>query len=297
MKMSSHNQLYSRIKKLPCFDHSVVIERIKAGQSSDCFKVTTLLDEKQVKKYFVKYDDNADFFDNELRTSKEASLIDLSPRVIYSNNNWLVNEFIEGVTLNHSLLTNKEKIEIALNLIKRCDILTVSLPTLNVKAIIDNIMLNTCFSSQQCEYVQRTLHKLPSIEVKELLVCHGDVNFSNIIVDKDNAWLIDFECTCLAEKEFELAMFFAINLLSANEQLYALNTYERISQKVKVDTHKLSFYLLYSYLINGLWYLEKTKEEKLSELKNKTFYNLAFEQFSLFDSMYESEVSLSTIMR
>ena len=297
MMLKCDSPLYLMIKKLPCFNHSVVIERIEAGQSSDCFKVTTSNEQNKVKKYFVKYEVNADFFENELKVSKEAALINLSPNVIYSDNNWLVNEFIEGITLDHCLLAKKEKIKIALNLINKCDLLTASVPILDVNAIINNIMSTDVFTVKQYKYVQNILNKLPLIEITERVVCHGDVNFSNVIVDKDNAWLIDFECSCLAEKEFELAMFFAINLLNVNEQFYALNVYEAINKKVKIDTGKVSSYLLCSTLINGLWYLEKAKGELFSELKTNLFYTLAFEQLSLFDRLYKSDVALSTIMR
>lgn len=288
-----HKQLYSLIKTLPCFDDSVVIEKIEAGQSSECFKVSTSNNETPIKKYFVKYNADEDLFDNELKVSKQASVIGLSPRVVYSDKNWLINEFIEGTTLDYCVSTPKEKISIALNLILKCHVLKASVPVLDIKAIINNIMLNDQFSSKQRKYIQLILNKLPLIKVTELSVCHGDVNFSNIIVDKDNAWLIDFECSCLAEKEFELAMFFAINLLNEDEQVYALNSYKQLNRVENVDTDKLSSYLLYSYLINGLWYIEKTKDNKLPILQVEIFYNQAFEQLSLFDRIYPNTTPLS----
>lgn len=295
--MNTHNPLTALIKNLPCFDDSVVIERIEAGQSSECFKVIASFEDSPVKTYFVKYDVNADFFDNELKASNEAAQLGISPTVIYSGKHWLVNEFIEGSTLDNCSSSINEKIDSALDLIKKCDLLTIQVPIFNINNIITHIMISRCFSNEQRNHVQKILHKLPIVENIKLVTCHGDVNFSNVITDNHSVWLIDFECACLAEKEFEIAMFFAINLLNTQQQNYALSAYRKLQPKVGIVAAKVSVYLMYSYLINGLWYMEKAQEIKISPSKRSDFYIVALEQLSLFDSMYPSDVSLSAIMR
>lgn len=303
----NHKQLYETIATLPCFNEGtsklesandvhcvtnkpIEIKRIEAGQSSLCFDITY-----QNKKYFAKYDENIPFFENELKASKAASIINLSPQVIYADQHWLVNEFIEGKTLDKASISIKDKINIALSLMSRCHTLKVSIPLLQVTDIVTQIISNHCFSNRQKQYIDKLLKQLPSIPECDQVMCHGDINFSNIITRYESSWLIDFECCCLAEKEFELAMFSAINRLSVDEQKYVVQGYQDINVRRKINLKKFAKYLLYSYLINGLWYIEKVKNSTSS--KNHPFYQLALEQFNLFDSMYLNDSPLSLIMR
>ncbi|XPF95492.1 hypothetical protein ACM9HF_05615 [Colwellia sp. RE-S-Sl-9] len=284
------------IKALPCFvalhnPSSLIINRIEAGQSSLCFEV-----KHDDKSYFVKYNDNLSFFENELKTSKAASHIALSPRVIYAANDWLVNEFVYGETLDRSGASMPDKIGIALDLMKQCHSLKVTLPLLNITKIITRIVNNSCFSNVQKDHIQALLCKLPTPFGNNYVVCHSDINFSNIIMANSRAWLIDFECACLAEKEFEIAMFFAINLLTADEQSYALKVYQALNPNEGINIKSLNTYLLYSYLLNGLWYIEKV-EETMNESKIINFRTLAAKQFHLFDLIWPSEMPLKSIMR
>lgn len=292
----NHKQLCEMIEVLPCFlafnnQSSLNINRIEAGQSSLCFEV-----KHNDKSYFVKYDDNLSFFENELKTSKAASHIALSPKVIYAANCWLVNEFVYGETLDRSSASIPEKISVALDLMRQCHSLKVELPPLNITKIITCILSHSCFSDTQKDHVQAILRKLPTQFGNNYVVCHSDINFSNIIMTKNKAWLIDFECACLAEKEFEIAMFFAINLLTVTEQNYALKLYQASNPHVVINMKRLNTYLLYSYLLNGLWYIEKI-EETMNEAKRVKFRTLAAKQFELFDLIWPSEAPLNSIMR
>lgn len=292
----NHNQLCEMIKTLPCFvalnnQSSLNIKRIEAGQSSLCFEV-----KHNDKRYFVKYGYNLSFFENELKTSKAASHIALSPKVIYAANGWLVNEFVCGETLDRSHTSTPYKIGVSLDLMKQCHSLQVVLPLLNITKIITHIANNSCFSNDQKDHIQALLCKLPTEFGNNYVVCHSDINFSNIIMTNSKAWLIDFECACLAEKEFEIAMFFAINLLTVDEQNYALKLYQTLNPHAAINMKSLNTYLLYSYLLNGLWYIEKI-EEAMNESNKINFGILAAKQFELFDLIWPSETSLKSIMR
>ncbi|WP_077338605.1 phosphotransferase [Pseudocolwellia agarivorans] len=293
----NHHQLCSMIKVLPCFtalnrQSPFVINQIEAGQSSLCFKV-----KHNDQSYFVKYNDNISFFENEMKTSKAASHSGLSPKIIYADKHWLVNEFIEGQTLDRISSLNTDKISTAVNLMSQCHQLKVVVPPLNIISIISQTFQSSCFSDTQKDHIQTLLCKLPTEFSHNYVVCHGDINFSNIITSYGKAWLIDFECTCLAEKEFELAMFFAINLLNKDEQAYTLSRYESLNYRTVIDRNLLNTYLLYSYLLNGLWYIEKKEEKKLTQLSKIKFKKSAFEQFKLFDSIWASDFPLNEIMR
>lgn len=294
------NKIFKKIKELPCFTEQgkqiIDIRRIEAGQSSLCFEVviqrllaTDLITETE--SYFVKYDDNTLFFSNELNASKAASLQGLSPKVYYAEQHWLVTEFIEGNTLDKINSSTQDKIDVALPLLEQCHKLRANVPQLNIKEILLDIIKSNSFTSEQVQRVDKLVSELPDITESQnnhLVLCHGDINFSNILIKHDKAMLIDFECSCLAELEFELAMFIAINKLTAIEESYTLKRYKALceSNENEINSDKLEQYLLYSYLINGLWYLEKAG--KTGGANKFKLYELGIEQLSLFDSLYPS---------
>ena len=312
MNVYKYAQLYEKIKQLPCFDlrddESLLITKIEAGQSSSCFDVS-ITNNKNItsdnvsitstkQRYFVKYDSNASFFENELKTSKAASNINLSPHVIYAEKNWLVNEFIYAESLDSTTSNIENKIEIAIKLMQQCHTLDVSLPELNINEIITHIIASKSFSIAQREHIQLLLTCMSTIGDKpqsHSVVCHGDINFSNIITANNKAWLIDFECACLAEKEFEVAMFMAINFLNADGQALTLACYEKLNNAndITIDQKKLAQYISYSYLINGLWYFDKAQGLQGSEMTE--FHYLAVQQLTQFDKRNPENTVLSQL--
>lgn len=311
MSVNEYNQLCEKIKQLPCFSQwsseLITIKKITTGQSSLCFDVTlhsngTRADgmhKSVIKRYFVKYDNNVTFFENEQIASKATSTVNLSPKVIYANQHWLVNEFIDAETLDNTDVSVKYKINVALKLMQHCHKLYVPIPTLNISQVITQLIASDSFSNTQKQHFNTLLNNLPIIDElpnSRSVLCHGDINFSNIMTLDDKAWLIDFECACLAEKEYELAMFIAINQLNKGEQDYTLRCYKEMDvSDNSIDKKKLNTYLLYSYLMNGLWYFNQVNSTKTSESIN--FNRLAEEQFTLFDTLLLSDLSLSLIMK
>jgi len=296
MYKPSYQQCCEMIKGLPCFNHDAIIKEINAGQSSKCFKVLVVNEKGQETAYFVKYNNAATFFD-EVNASKEAALSAISPNVIYHDEHWLVNEFIEGTTLDNACIPTEEKINITLNLMEKLEHLSISLPVVNLQNIITDIINHSCFSLVQRDYIQNVQSTLPCLNTATGVVCHGDINFSNVIVTKDHSWLIDFECACVADKEYELAMFFAVNLLNKTEQEYSINKYNAKHANQTINVFKLSHCLLYTYLINGLWYIEKYKDINNTAADKKRFYCLALQQLIGFKRIYKDDFSLRIIMR
>ncbi|MDO7084523.1 phosphotransferase [Pseudocolwellia sp. AS88] len=310
MNLHEQKQLCERIKVLPCFNlcdgESLSVTKIETGQSSSCFDVSIIntsvhqsaKNHSTIKRYFVKYETNSESFKNELKVSNAASKIKLSPKLIYTDQNWLVNEFIEAVSLDKVFSHIKNKIEIAIELMKQCHTLDVSIPEFNFSEIITHIIKSKSFSVSQVKHIKFVLDVISTIENKpqnKPLVCHGDVNFSNIMTLNNKAWLVDFECACLAEKEYDLAMFMAINFLNADEQAYTVTCYEKFKSpdNIKVDQKKLAQYLSYAYLINGLWYFDKAQGLQGSEMTE--FHDLAVQQLTQFDKRNPENTVLSQL--
>jgi len=314
MSVNEYNQLCEKIKQLPCFKQgslkqgnteSIIIKKIEAGQSSLCFDVTlhsndTRADEmykRVIKRYFVKYSPDATFFEYEQKASKVTSTVKLSPKVIYASQHWLVNEFVDAETLDKTDVSVKYKINVALKLMQNCHKLFVPVPPLNINQTITQLIASESFSDTQKQLLNTLLNSLPTIGElpnSNLVLCHGDINFSNIMTIDDKAWLIDFECTCLAEKEYELAMFIAINQLNKDEQDYTLRSYKEMDCN-DINEKKLNTYLLYSYLMNGLWYFNQMNST--TALESIHFNRLAEQQLTLFDTLFLSDLSLSLMMK
>ena len=193
-----------------------------------------------------------------------------------------------------------------------------ALPKLNVTAVIDDLLQQLELSDQQNQQLKQLSKKLMQNLNKaneqagniRQVFCHGDANFSNVLLVKNNLsspnthdyLLVDFECACIAPIEYDLAMMMAVNGIEANKieiiyQLYlqgltALNkqgnAHEIVDNSsvelmnVKSLSSKLvTCYYDLSILITGLWYFVAYQSRQ--QLKYK---NLALKQLQLLAKSY-----------
>ncbi|WDE09677.1 phosphotransferase [Thalassomonas haliotis] len=314
---------YDALSILPCFRGIESITAITSGYSQACAKVIDggqAFFVKSFVKGFVKGSDKdfdkdsdrpadcaddisehektASAADNEMLFSLAAATAGISPPVIYQDSAYLVCRYIDGEPLSESQLTTREKTALALDLMGACHQLDVALPVLDMALVISELIsaLSGELSAQQEAQVKKLTGKITTgSKVGPLVPCHGDINFSNILlaskarparhadkgIDTGKAWLIDFECCALAEKEFDLAMLIAVNEISQPDMLALLkqtplNTFLSYGQY----SDKLCHYLAFCYLINALWYLVYQHESG-----DKQFMPLARRQFALLDGL------------
>lgn len=299
--MPKPKELIDALVDLPCFnaisnDSSIEISLIEKGQSSVCFYVLF-----NQQRFFVKRFKSS-IINAEHIATKHAAKHNLAPNVIYANDNWLVSEFIEGKSLNDNALTIHDNINTSIKLMVQCHKITVDVPVLDVFNTLDQYSYSDVFSKAQKEHFARVISTIKRSKVSDLVFCHGDINFSNVLVG-DKSLLIDFECACLAEAEFDVAMFIAINALSKKEQLYTISFYEKKCNAL-LSKEKLLSYLQCSYLLNGLWYIERSRSEakRVNSQSNAVCNNMLFEtiglkQFELFDLISPLEQKLVDVMR
>jgi len=280
------NEIIQQLKLLPCFKQISDIQNIKEGASHCCFKVLT-----KDGSYFAKYFEGT-------RTTREiehsvtllAAKEMFSPVVLYHSNQWLITEYINSSNVIDELKIT-DKVLLAVELISKCHQLTIKLPTLALNTILNNVISDLSLSSKNLFLMSSIITKLPIIKNSQpLVVCHGDVNFSNVIFAK-NSFLVDFECASLAEPEYDLAMMIAINLLSESHQAVLCSHYEKINSTI-LSHSKLTSYLSYCYLINGLWYLLKSRDKGQCEL-----LNLSLKQFTAFDDLMDLNARYVVEMR
>lgn len=247
------------LTSLTCFKHIHAIEPITAGLSSMCYQVSA-----DNRLFFAKQLTNS----SEATISKYAALHNIAPRVIYHDPHWLITEFIDGTNLALNSQSLDEKIVTAIKLMARCHQLSVKPVELSPVDISRELIKNTDFSNlKQTELIRVADRLTPQLKhSRELVCCHGDINFSNVLVDDaKSAYLVDFECAISAPAEFDLAMFFAVNNITKNKTATILELYKKHSSH-GIDPSLLNEYLLFCYFINGLWYINTYNSTKLLKL-------------------------------
>jgi len=289
------------LQSLPCFAEIVDISMLVDGMSHTCSKVTTA---SQV--YFVKRLNKETAWE-EVVSCRYAANHGLSPRVIYHDNTWLVTEYIDSITVDKAELSADKRINTSLMLMAKLHQLspqlkTGSLPYLDTLKSVQRLFTNPAvLPTRQRVILADITDKLTSIIEAEQkrsgaknVLCHGDMNYSNILLDMtQQAWLIDFECSHLAPVEFDLSMFIAVNNFPTHHINDIVASYIALVPNYRPNKTLLTYYLLYSFFINGLWYLDNSNHSEI----NNHLRSLAIAQWSAFDSFaIKSLVNLPELM-
>jgi thiamine kinase-like enzyme len=227
--------------------------------------------------------------------------------VVYHDQHWLVTHFIHGLTLADSNLSNNKKIAIALNLMAQLHSLPPTfanypIPQLNPSYTVNELLSTLPSLLLEHSNALTTLAKSLSDAIYTLIadtrevnvVCHGDLNFTNVLQDNgNNAYLIDFECAQLAPPEFDLAMFIAVNNIVTQDITHIITEYSALMPSYRLNSRLLHYYLLYSLLINGLWYLANMKpidiiETESTEIDNTEIDNTEIDNSALQNTKVEN---------
>ncbi|MBL4940565.1 MAG: phosphotransferase [Colwellia sp.] len=252
------NALYT----LPCFSKVESISVINAGLSQKCYKVYA-----DNKFYFAKtVSGNA-----EAKMAVPADTAGFSPSVFYHDQQWLVTDFIDAENLALNISNTKGKINHAIRLMVQCHQLNYQPAKLSAQTITNELINKPHFSALKKTELQQyaELVLAPLNNSKNLVCCHGDLNFSNVLIDQQkHTWLVDFECACLAPAEFDLAMFIAVNNISENKISGIITQYQHHFFAAKIDHKLLYAYLTFSYFINSLWFTNSyNKRHEIALLK------------------------------
>jgi thiamine kinase-like enzyme len=275
----------SSLYALPCFNHVEKISTVSSGLSQSCFKVFA-----DNKVYFAKTISN----NTEVLVAKSASYSDLGPTVIYHDDSWLVSEFIETSNLALSTLNTENKIDKTIKLMVQCHQLNKLPDQLNPKALIYSLIDKLHYSAiQQTALLAFSQLILTPLEnTKQGVCCHGDLNFSNVLINQvQRTWLVDYECACSAPIEYDLAMFIAVNNLDNKAIKITIEQYEEQSS-VKVDSLLLNHYLLFCYFINALWYFNTYHEKTDVENKQLLLKHAKAQWYALQASLLIDDSSL-----
>ena len=257
--------------------------------------ILSLHSQEQARQLFVV----KDFVESDLQLRVEhevQSLLDdsnLSAKVCYVDCRIIISQFLQGPLLSNPRFSESDRLNYSVNALVQLHQLPISglnqIKKLNPTALIDSFLRQMELKRGSLpvahqQFIQQQVtacldwcldHILPLVEQvddSQLTLCHGDLNFNNLIVDQQcSGRLIDFESACLAEVEFDLAMLVAVNLLTDIELSHLVSQYREsrrnillTNQSIKcqyqesndvASTKKVTRYLFFCYLINGLWYL------------------------------------------
>ncbi len=278
--MAIHPDIIQSLKSLPCFTDIEELSLLTDGFSHTCVKVITSANVFFAKKL------NATTADGEANASMICAELGISPHIVYLDKQWLITEFINGTSLADAEINDNSKTVIALRLLASCNNLVASeyyqaIPILNTSQTVNALLIKpTSLLVPHLNVLDRVTHSLTGA-IESLIfktrpksvLCHGDVNFTNILLESDQrSWLIDFECAHRAPVEFDLAMFIAVNDIPVEQLENVIDSYNALAPKVNIDFDLFHHYLLYSFYINGLWYLDNDLQA------------LAVTQWSAFDS-------------
>jgi len=292
------SELFELVSELDSIKTVQQIEPIEKGYSHTCFKIITA-----EKSYFAKYFlPNSSTHQIELVVSKLLSKDEIAPYVIFNNTNWLICQYINArkqsnspcdTAFNHQCLTSM------IELHETKPPAEITLPRLALKNTVSALYQSPSFNTAQKIFLDELVASLFEKELKEeaklenYVICHCDLNYDNFLFDKEKVYLIDFECSHMALPEFDLAMFFAINQIPISTHVQYLEYYSKHTKSgKKIDTNMVTRYLCLCYLINGLWYYDKSQKNS-----NKILIEKAVSQFIAFDALKIHSKSLIKQMR
>lgn len=270
---------------------------IAQGSSAVCYKVVS-----NDICYFVKLFNDNDFTAEQLIASCniqiQANKNGLSAQVIDydSKQKYLVCDYIEAPSLSYSNLLIGQRLRVLATAMVKCHQLCVSsfIPKLNILELVKDLIFRASLSEDKANYFLKSAEGiLADLDVQvvsekfstnqliqsKLVVVHGDLNEGNILYDGKKLTIIDWDCCCLAEPEFDIAMCISINMLEVNYHKELIRIYlEQSTSNLSIDYRKVTRYLGLCHLINGLWYFPRIN--KLSKdyalLINKHFVEPLF---------------------
>lgn len=270
--------MFEQLNTLNCFTTITAIEEVNTGLSNQCFKVIA--------------DGNA-FFAKKIASTHEASINILankqgiSPEVYYHDNHWLINPFIDGKNLALTQQPLKQKIAVAIKLMRACHQIRNQAAPLIPLDIINEQVYQPHFSNKQQEGLMQLAIDLtkPLTDSKNTVCCHGDLNFSNVLITANNGdFLVDFECACSAPIEYDLAMFIAVNNINNDDIALVIQCYQQ-EYSSPVNHQLLNAFLSFCYVINGLWYFNR-----FQICHQLTYKLLAKQQFNRLNQIQNNQV-------
>lgn len=290
------------LKKLGLIDQEInTISKTTEGLSQQCFivKLVRVIELQQPrlklpKLFVIKVFNCQQSYNNELIALNALSHKGFTPCLIHAGEfhetQFILMEYLQGISLASSPMNSAEKLIKSLALMANFHhsftLLRNESPLELVKSIEFQSLLQSLmrdaklegpFKHQVQEAVDRVLTQLTElvIQANSLVICHGDFNFSNILLNEHADFILDFECLSRMPREYDIAMMLAVNELPFSDVNNARSIYHNAFSVLSNETtslcnHKINIYYQASALINALWYFARYHETGSIIFKGKS---------------------------
>ncbi|TRX56813.1 phosphotransferase [Thalassomonas sp. M1454] len=236
-------------------------QEINTGLSHHCFKVVS-----KAQTFFVKIYNkpNLSSFDTQISVEKLASAQSIGPKVISycPHGHYCVYQYLDGVILDDVSITIEAKHKHLIDLLSACHSLPKSAQALDISLSVDNLLakvdLPYAAKNNISDSVSDILKSI-NVSANELVLCHGDINYTNVMVVDNILKLIDWEYCCLAECEYDIAMALTINNIAESNYPEFVALYNDKSKHAQASLKKVVSYAKLCNLLNSLWYVANHK--------------------------------------
>jgi len=222
----------ANIKSLKIWKNDISIKPIEGGMTNQNFLVT---DGSQ--KYFVRIGKNISehliFRENEISTSKAASLAGVAPKLVYTEEGMIVFEYIESRTYDSELVI--KKIDKIIQVIKSIhekipNYLSGSPPFFWVFYVIKhyaNFLKDnkSPYVNLLDEFMDKSYQMNKIASPYDIVFCHNDFLAANFIEDESKIWVVDWEYAGFNTPLFDLGGLASNNGFPYEQEIYLLENY------------------------------------------------------------------------
>ncbi len=282
------------IKNVPIFSKIKQIDKIDGGITNQNYKIT--LDNN--KKYFVRIckeiPEHLIKRKNEINASTAASEIGVSPKIIYSNNELIVFDFLKGKTLNEK--------DVGVNIIEIINLLKkvhLHVPkkirgSPNMFWVFHIIRYYKYFleknNSNYKKILKELILKSEKIEKNsspfDIVYAHNDLLAANFIKNSKKLFLVDWEYAGYNTPLFDLGGLSSNNNFSKKQEIIMLENYfeKKVSNSL---LHKYYCLKAASLLRETMWSMVAEKISKIDfdyqnyTKKNMENFNKAFKSLRI----------------
>lgn len=298
------------LKNLGLNDQEVnTISKTTEGLSQQCFIVELAHHSKPLATalnlpavFVVKMFNYEQGYHNEITALKALSNEKLAPNLLhaerFNNSYYILMEYVSGKSLASSDYSEEDKLSRCLNLMaqfhqafsytlaeeKLFPLLKPLDFTTLLQALFSAAKLDTTQKEKLLTISDKLIFQLNNLNLLDdnLVICHGDFNYSNVLISDMKNCIIDFECLSLMPREYDIAMMLAVNELFYVPHEQVITDYLRFHERSKssvtrLDASLLNLFYQLALLINGLWYLSEYKKNHssiYSEKANKQLQQL-----------------------
>ena len=220
------------ISAIPIWQNKIIISKVDGGITNQNFLV-----EDGVKKFFVRVGkdipEHLVYRSNEIISSKVASSLQISPKIIFNNNELQVIDFVKGSTLKDTDI--KENLNSIISLIKKVH---YDMPkNLYGQSIIFWVFhvirhYSKFLEENNSKYISMLAELLKKSDLIEknsspfqIVFAHNDLLPANFIKDNEKIWLIDWEYAGYNTPLFDLGGLSSNNNFNEKEDIILLENY------------------------------------------------------------------------